>query len=220
MCYHSGMNTFLTIMRRIIDGFLAGMLISLGGAVFLACKGETSLPYAQYIGAFFFSTALLCICMFGFSLYTGRIGYVLSKHKKEDVSVLLLGLLGNTIATAVFGFLLGAVFPAMKGTAEVLCTAKLGQGYGFALARAILCGILVYLAVEIYKSKNSPLGVLLCIPVFILSGYEHSIADMFYFAVYGVPSWNAFGYLMIIVAGNSLGALIIPALQLVRPRGE
>ncbi len=212
----------LGILQKIANGFLAGMLISIGGAVFLACyakNADGSLAFSYYVGAFLFPVALLCICMKGYSLYTGKIGYVLTVHKKEDISVLLLGLAGNVLGTAAFGYLCGWVFPNMRETATVLCTAKLGQGYLFGLLRAVLCGILVYLAVDIYKNNNrSVLGVLIGIPVFILSGYEHSIADMFYFAVYGIASWQSFGYIWMILIGNSLGALIIPALLAIKPK--
>ncbi len=204
-----------SVAAKIIDGFLAGLLISIGGAVFLACI-IPDVPYAKYIGAFFFSTALLCICIKGYSLYTGKIGYVFDKHSKEDISVLLLGLLGNAIGTIGVGYLLGWAFPTLKATALSLCageTGKLGQGYGFALIRAIFCGILVFLAVDIYRNDKSVLGILFCIPVFILSGYEHSIADIFYFSVSGIVSLEAFGYLWIIILGNSIGALIIPLLK-------
>ena len=207
----------LDVSRKVIDGIIAGILISLGGAVFLACY-NAEIPYTKYVGAFFFSLALVCICMRGYALYTGKIGLVIKKHTKDDMSLLLLCLLGNAIGTIAFGYLIGWVFPDIKATALTLCNSKLNQGYGFGLLRAFLCGILVYLSVDIYNSNKSSLGILLCIPAFILSGYEHSIADIFYFAASGVASGEAFLYLLMIIVGNSLGALLIPVLQLVRPR--
>ena len=209
----------LDISRKIIDGILAGILISLGGAVFLACF-NADIPYTKYVGAFFFSLALLCICMRGYALYTGKIGLLFEKHSKDDISLLLLCLLGNTIGTIAFGYLIGRVFPNIKETALTLCNSKLAQGYGFGLLRAFLCGILVYLAVDIYRNNKSSLGIFLCIPAFILSGYEHSIADIFYFAASGISSGEAFLYLIMIIIGNSLGGLLIPALQLIRPRNN
>lgn len=200
------------ILQKIVNGFLAGMLISIGGAVFLACyakNADGSFALSYYVGSLLFCTALLCICVKGYSLYTGKIGYLPEKHSKEDVSVLLLGLLGNVIATTVFGFLLAWIFPSLKETAETLCTAKLGQGYLMGFLRAFFCGIMVYLAVDIYCVNKTPLGIVFCIPVFILSGYEHSIADMFYFATSGIVSAEAFGYLMMIVLGNSASALLL-----------
>lgn len=207
----------LGISKKVIDGILAGILISLGGAVFLACYNP-DVAYMRYVGAFLFSLALVCICMRGYALYTGKIGLLTEKHSKEDVSVLLLCLLGNVIATVAFGYLIAYIFPNMKETALTLCTGKLNQGYGFGLLRGVLCGILVYLAVDIYRNNKSNIGTLLCIPAFILSGYEHSIADMFYFAASGIASWQALGYIVVIILGNSIGGLLIPVLQLVRPK--
>ena len=212
-------NVLLNISKKVIDGILAGILISLGGAVFLACF-DVDIPYTKYVGAFFFSLALLCICMRGYALYTGKIGLLLEKHSKDDISLLFLCLLGNAIGTIVFGYLIGWVFPGIKETAITLCNSKLTQGYGFGLLRAFLCGILVYLSVDIYRNNNSSLGILLCIPAFIISGYEHSIADIFYFAASGITSGEAFLYILMIIIGNSLGGLLIPALQLIRPRGN
>lgn len=212
-------NAALGIGKQISEGILAGIMISLGGAVFLACNLPET-PYAKYIGAFLFSLALLCICMRGYALYTGKIGLVFEAHKKSDISLLLLCLLGNAIATTAFGYLVAYVFPNLKATAETLCTAKLGQGYGFGFLRAVLCGILVYLSIDIYRNNKSVIGIVFCIPAFILSGYEHSIADMFYFATSGIVSGEAFLYLIMIVLGNSVGALLIPALRLIRPSSK
>ncbi len=220
---HNAGGIALDISKKIIDGFLAGMLISLGGAVYLACRfGLTESPavpyYGQYVGALLFSMALLCICMRGYALYTGKIGLLPASHTKEDVSVLLLCLLGNVLGTVAFGYLIAYLFPHLKESAALLCgeAGKLGQGYHMGLLRAFLCGILVYLAIDLYRNNHSALGIVLCIPAFILSGYEHSIADMFYFAASGIASIEAFLYLMLIVLGNSAGALLIPLLQMIR----
>ncbi len=207
---------FLTIIADICEGIIAGVLISLGGAVYLACSG-TALPYARYIGAFLFPLALVCICQRGYALYTGKIGLILEKHSKNDVSVLLLSLLGNVLGTAAMGFLIAAVIPGLKETAASLVSAKLAQGYPNGLARGFLCGILVFLSVDLYRNNKSSLGIILCIPAFILSGYEHSIADMFYFAAAANVSLQSFGYIMMIIIGNSLGGLLIPLLRAIRP---
>ncbi len=207
-------NFLLDVLKKVSEGFLAGMLISIGGAVFLACYNEV--PIGKYVGAIFFCTALLCICIKGYSLYTGKIGYVLEKHSKEDISVMLLGLLGNLIGTVACGYLIAAAIPSIKENAVTLCTGKLeSQELWQTLVRAIFCGILVYLAVDIYRNDKTPLGIILCIPTFIFSGYEHSIADMFYFAASGLASWKTLLFIWIVIAGNSVGALIIPAVKLI-----
>ena len=70
-----------------------------------------------------------------------------------------------------------------------------------------MCGILMYVAVKIFKEFKTPMGVLFCIPVFILSGFEHSIADMYYFALAGSFSLNYFWFILSVVLGNTIGAM-------------
>lgn len=194
-------------VKNFVNGILAGVLISIGGGIFLACD-------IKYIGAFLFSVALICICMLGYSLYTGKICYMADKHDKEAFSVLLLGLLGNLAATVACGYLLRLAIPSLGDTAYTICSAKLAnQALWQTLIRGFFCGILIYLAVEIFKTKNTVVGIIFCIPVFVLSGFEHSIADMFYFAASGIVSFDAFLFIMVVIAGNSIGGLLIPVLK-------
>jgi formate/nitrite transporter FocA (FNT family) len=194
------------MLKKIVSGVIAGILIALGGGVFLACEN-------RYVGAALFSVALLCICMKQYALYTGKICYIPEKHGKEQFSVLLLGLLGNLIGTYVCGQLVRVGLPALEETAFTICSAKLEQTFLQTLIRGFFCGILMYAAVWIYREKKTALGILFCIPVFILSGFEHSIADMFYFALAGLFNPRAFVFILLVVLGNSLGGLFIPAIQ-------
>ena len=157
--------------------------------------------------------ALLTICFFGFSLYTGKIGLIVENHKKKDIAVLLTGLLGNTIACVLFGLLAGCGVPKTVEAALTVCTAKLTQTAGQTFIRGIFCGILMYIAVWVYQKKNSIVGILFAIPVFILSGFEHSIADMYYFALARIFTLEAAVYIALVVLGNTAGSLIIPLLM-------
>lgn len=196
------------ILKDIIYGFLAGAMISIGCAVYLACQNK-------YVGAVMFSVALLTICYKGYNLYTGRIGFMVNSHAKDDFHGLLLGLLGNTLAMMAFGALIGLALPNLKETAINVVGAKLTQSFISALIRAIFCGILMYIAVSLYREKKTIVGIVFCIPVFILSGFEHSIADMGYFAVAGEWSLKGFGYIWTIILGNSIGAMLFPAFKLI-----
>ena len=70
----------------------------------------------------------------------------------------------------------------------------------------------MYLAVAIWKDKKSTLTIFFCVPVFILSGFEHSIADLFYFFAAG--EWNGKGilFLLIVLLGNTVGGMLFPLL--------
>ncbi len=194
------------MLKKTISGLCAGLLITIGGSVFLACD-------SRYAGAVLFSVALLCICLKGYALFTGKVGFIPEKHGKEEFSVLLLGLLGNAVGTILGGWLIRAGLPALGDAAETLCQAKLLQLPLQTFVRALFCGILMYLAVSIYRDQKNVVGILFCIPVFILSGFEHSIADIFYFAASGIVSLRAFVFLWIVILGNSAGGMLLPALQ-------
>ncbi len=199
------------MLKKTFDGISAGILIAIGGSVFLSCEN-------RYVGAVLFSVALLCICMKGYSLFTGKVGFMPEKHGKEEWSQLLLGLFGNVISTFICGTLLKYAIPKISEASAAICDAKLTQFIPQTLIRAFFCGILMYLAVSIYRDKQSLAGIFFCVPVFILSGFEHSIANMFYFAVAGNISVKAFVYIMICIVGNALGGIALPLISSVKKR--
>lgn len=194
------------LIRETTKGLLAGLCISLGGSVFLACEERA-------VGAVFFSVALLSICMFDFSLYTGKVGALVGNHTKQATAELFLGLLGNLLGCLLFGSMLRLARPDLGYLAEYLCSVKLEQTVLQALLRAFFCGVLMYIAVWVYREKHSCIGILLCIPTFILSGFEHSVANMFYFSAAGSLNFKALGYTVLYLAGNSVGAWSIPLLM-------
>lgn len=196
-----------SIAKQIAEGLAAGLMITIGCCVYLGCD-------TKWVGAILFSVALITICIMNFSLFTGRVGFIVPDFTKEKLSALLLGLLGNVAATAVIGIAVQYAIPNLAETANPMCLVKLGQELWQTLIRAILCGVLMYVAVGVYKSKKSIVGIVFCIPVFILSGFEHSIADMAYFAIGGVYSVQAFGFIWVVIIGNAMGALIIPLFKM------
>ena len=78
----------------------------------------------------------------------------------------------------------------------------------------------MYLAVSIYRDSKTPIGIIFCIPVFILSGFEHSIADMFYFSAGHVFRGERVLFLTLVVIGNTLGGMLIPFLMQIGTKKE
>ncbi len=196
------------IRKQLILGILAGILISIGGAVFLASDNK-------YMGAILFTVALLCICFRGYGLYTGKIGFLVKAHGKEDISATFMALLGNFIGTLLCGLAVRFAIPALGDKAFEICSQKLLQTFPSTLFRGIFCGILMYLAVVIYRENKNIAGILFCVPVFIISGFEHSIADLFYFSASGIVSIQATGFLWTVILGNTVGGMLLPALMLI-----
>ncbi len=195
----------------LIDGVLAGAMVSIGGAVLLSCDNRV-------VGAVLFCIALLSICWFGFNLYTGKVGFLLADHSRAAMTQAFVGLLGNALGTLLFGLLIAAALPQLREAALTACEKRLTQLPWQTLLRGFFCGMLMYTAVWSFRERKTPLGILFCIPVFVLSGFEHSIADMFYFALAGLFRLQSLWFLLLVVLGNSLGGLFIPFLQ--RLKGE
>ena len=193
------------MLKQTLNGILAGILIIIGCSVFLACE-------VNYVGAVMFAVALLCICYKGYSLFTGKVGYLAESCKKQDISIVLTALLGNLIGTFLFGLMVSYALPNLQEKAFAICSAKLTQTVPVAFIRAIFCGMLMYLAVCLYKEHKTIAGIVFCVPVFILAGFEHSIADMGYFAISGIMSLEAFLFIWVVILGNSLGGVLLPLL--------
>lgn len=193
------------MLKTVTGAVSAGVMIAIGGSVFLACD-------SKYAGAILFSVALLCICYLGYYLYTGKIGYLADDCSKKNISMLVTGLLVNLAVTFLLGMLIRYAVPASGARAAEICGAKLEQSFLTTFVRSIFCGVLMYTAVQIFREKKSPLGILFCIPVFILSGFEHSVADMFYFGASGIFTAKILCFELAAVLGNSAGSLILPLL--------
>lgn len=192
-------------LSRIASGILAGIMISIGGAIYLASENKV-------IGAIMFCVGLISVCYKGCYLFTGRVCFLLDKHTKGDISDLLLGLLGNFLGTLLIGLIVKNI-SNLSIVASTACAGKLAFSWWQWLLKGIMCGMLMYLAVSIFSENNkNPIGILFCIPTFILAGFEHSIADMFYFAVGGF-TLDSVWFLLIVVLGNAIGGVFLPALK-------
>ncbi len=187
-------------ISQFIKSILAGVMISIGGSVFLSCENRA-------VGAFFFSVGLVAVVMLGFNLYTGRIGYVFENDKAFFIDT-LLSIVGNLVGCVAVGLM-----QLPKGNVAGVVESKLQKGELTVFADGILCGILIYVCVEIFKKKGTIAGILLCIPTFILCGFEHSIADMFYVVNARAFTLDSAIFLFIVVLGNAVGGLAIPLLM-------
>ena len=66
----------------------------------------------------------------------------------------------------------------------------------------------MYIAVDEFKTHNrSLIGIICCVPAFILTGFEHSIADLFYLCCSGIFNLKVILFILIIMIGNAVGAL-------------
>ena len=204
----------MTFVRNVCSAILAGIMISFGGGVYLACESKVA-------GALLFSLGLTVILLCGFLLFTGKTAYLL-QNPPSYIPYLLTIWLGNILGCMLMGVLVLAAKPNLADTAAALCALKLTQSWWQTLVLGALCGVLVYIAVDYFKSdadtKAFPkyLLVFTCVPGFILAGFEHSVADMFYFAAsssYALYTGEGILYILLVSAGNLIGAVLFHNLK-------
>ena len=199
-----------TLIRSVRNSFFlavaAGIFIGVGGSVLLSCDN-------RYIGAALFAIALLAICTLGFYLFTGKIGYIWGSHTLTDVCCIIAGFLGNMAGTWLSATALRISRAPLIDVVRPMVDVKLAQAPLHSVLTGIFCGLLMFTAVAIYKEKETHLGILFCVPVFILAGFEHSIAEMFYFFLAGEYSLRGVGFILLVVLGNTVGGMLVPALR-------
>ncbi len=197
-------------IREFLLAVGAGLSIAIGGTIFLSVENTV-------IGALLFTVGLFIIVLNGLYLFTGKVGYLVTEAAKGSyVVTLVLTWLGNLVGTVIGGLVLQAT--RIRGIGEraaQICGTKLGDSPISIFVLAIFCGILMYVAVDGYKNSNQPLILFLCVSVFILCGFEHCIANMFYFTIGNVWSMKAVGYLLIMTIGNAVGGMLLPWIKLI-----
>ena len=192
--------------KILIRAILAGVMISIGGTIFLTCE-------SKLLGAFLFSIGLYAICAFGLNLYTGKIGYVIDNKPKYLIE-LGITLLGNLIGTVGCGYLLFLTRQGdkLRKVASSICETKLNDNLLSIFILAIFCGIIMYLAVDLFKRLTDfgkYMGIFMGITVFILAGFEHCVANMYYFSAANMWEWKTVLHVLVMIAGNSVGSILL-----------
>lgn len=198
-------------LKTFVAAVAAGVCIAIGGTVYLSLEN-------QVMGAVLFTTGLFTICTFGFSLFTGKVCYVFQRDGAYALEVICVWL-GNLCGTFLAANLekLTRIGGRLADRAAAVCQTKLEDGLLSIFILAIFCNVLIYIAVEGFRSNPDPLGkylaMFLGVVVFILCGFEHCVANMYYFSVAGVWSGKTLLYLLVMTAGNAVGGVAFPLLR-------
>lgn len=207
-----------------VDGLLSGLMIGIGGIVSLSCEN-------RYIGAFLFSLGLFCIIHLQCGLYTGKVGYILDRDRAylgETFFTLLANAVGAGLTAGLVHLTRFARDVSVNGMdvslmdrAQAAMEAKLSDSPLSSFVLAFFCGVMMFSAVEgcrrCTEKKNHVAGlfvVVMPIMVFIQAGFNHCVADMFYYFLAGCPNpIRALLYFPMAIAGNAFGGICIPFLK-------
>lgn len=181
-------------MKTLSSSILAGICIAFGGIAYLKVGGLAS--------AILFTFGLLTVVHYRLKLFTGTAGFF---ENKKDLYNLFLILFGNIVGTSFVALMVNIAMPTLVPVAsEILAnrmentipsTIILGAGCGFVMTTAVTFG-----------RENKFLPLLFGVPLFIMCGFLHSIADVFYYAVaYASLTIKVIPIYISIVIGNFIG---------------
>lgn len=192
--------------KTFLLALLAGLAIGIGGVIFLTLENKI-------IGSLLFTVGLYTICSQGLNLYTGKVGYLVD-NDLSYLKTLAIIWIGNLVGTGLSALcVLYTRIQGIQQTAYTITQVKVNDNYISLFLLAIFCGMLMFIAVDGYKKTNNPVILFVCVSVFILCGFEHCIADMFYFWLANCWSIDLVLKLLIITLGNSLGGILIPYIK-------
>ena len=187
-------------LRLLIWALLAGAYIAFGAQAsqmvsFNLLADPDSLGVGRLVSAAVFPVGLMMVVLCGAELFTGNCLMIIGVR---DRKIRISGMLRNWVLVYLGNFL-GAllVVALMKSTglwgtgsgllgASVIKTAqaKVQLSFGQAFVRGILCNWLVCLAVWMSTGARETVSKLFaiwfCIGLFVISGFEHSIANMYF----------------------------------------
>lgn len=188
-----------TTKKTLIKSLLAGMFISFGGfASTMAYHSVENFSIAKLIAGIIFPVGLILVLLCGAELFTGNCLLTLSLWEKK---INLSSMLKNWFLVYTGNFL-GALFIALlligSGLVEsnqghllekILKVAQHKGELSFiqAFSSGILCNILVCMAVWasycVKDGISKIFAIFFPIMTFIISGFEHSVANMYYFSI-------------------------------------
>ena len=195
------------MITKLIRSIWAGIFIGIGATALMGIQ-------VPIVGSLFFALGLLTIIHLKLSLYTGAIGFLKETFSYKDMGVIYLG---NVIGTCLYGTCLKL---SNLGIAPTAILAKKGvlianmPDFAFhILFASFMCGVLMYTAVAVWKETqnvfSNALITVLCVSVFILSGFEHCIANMVYLFAGNcdAPVMDQVLFIALVTLGNSLGSI-------------
>ena len=192
------------MLKTLRSSIFAGIYIGTAGFGFLA-SGIQSETFGPLVGAILFSLGLLSVVGYKLKLYTGTACFI----QKNEVGNLFFILFGNILGCLCLGLISRISTMDIQGAAQKVLEFRLETGAIRCGLLGIPCGFLMTTAVRFAREKHY-IPLLLAVPLFIVCGFTHCVADAFYYTCVPVAflkahALNVIGVYVCIVLGNLIG---------------
>ncbi len=197
----------MSFSKTLVLSILSGAFIAFGAeGSNLAAHGISDFGLSKLVAGCVFPVGLMLVIILGTELFTGNclmLNGVLDKRIKSSAMIrnLLIVFFGNfigglLIASALFCIGQWNASSDLLGAYTIkIAVGKSELGYISAFISGILCNILVCLAVLAASASKQLSGKVLVIffiiMLFVVSGFEHSVANMYYLSAGKLASLNS-----------------------------
>ena len=187
----------MPFVKLFVLAMFAGAFVAFGASFFTAVMGDASLSFAaqRVVGGLTFCLGLELVLLCGAELFTGNSLMVLGKASGKisgkgllyNWLVVWVGNFAGALTIAVLMYL--AAVPQLNagavGDAMVAIAAgKVAPAWSTLFFKGILCNVLVCLAVWIgfgaRTATDKVVGIILPVSAFVVLGFEHCVANMFF----------------------------------------
>lgn len=212
-------------LKVLLSSFIAGLLIGIAVTISFIIQ-STTLVNANIIGPLFGVLGVLLICLYGYNLYTFKVGYVF-ENKVDYLIEVILSLVGNIIGVFLMSLMLRAT-SLMSDGSEFLnvvnsyMSSRVEEDFFSMIILSFIGGIVAYFGYNTYKKAEQPIAkfltLILCVGAIYICGLKEGITDMFIYSVYKLFDGALALKIFYIILGNTFGALLIPLLNKLRSK--
>ena len=184
-------------MKNLIhSAIMAGICIGIAGFGYLAVGG--------IVGAVTFAFGLLAVVHYRLKLYTGTAGFFAKGELLQLCTILAMNIVGCLLVA-----LLARMSPMpLQEAAQHILEGRLNAGIVQSGVLAIGCGFIMTTAVK-WGREGKFLPLLFGVPLFIICGFPHCVADAFYYLCVPVEYLTAnAGQVLLLYASIVLGNFI------------
>lgn len=186
------------LLQSVINGCMAGAFLALGAfAALVASHGISDYGLAKVVNAAIFPIGLMLIIICGAELFTSNTLLIQARLEKQiTTTTYIINLLVIYFTNAIGAFSIAALIygagimhndsNAIGGYILHIAAVKINYSFTQGVCSGIMCNILVCCAAWGASAARDIAGKILiiwfAIMAFIIGGYEHCIANMFYFS--------------------------------------
>ena len=200
------------MFKEFVRAILAGEAISLGGIAYICCQNKI-------IGSIFFAVGLFLVLIANLNLLTGKFCYICQNNDcRKCAKLILTTFIGNLIGCVVCGLACRlSNYIDFIQTFQIALESKINRPWQETIILAAFCNVCIFIAVKGYSKQKENwkkiLSLFFGVSIFVLCGFEHCIADLFYITICSAWNLKSCVFIALVIIGNLIGGTLCSCIE-------